>query len=44
MTHNDTGNVEVTLDEVLITHELARRPVRAPDHLAESRALTLLGQ
>ncbi|WP_413672229.1 GAF domain-containing protein [Massilia cellulosiltytica] len=44
MTHNDTGNVEVTLDEVLITHELARRPVRAPDHRAESRALTLLGQ
>ncbi len=44
MTHNDTGNVEVTLDEVLITHELARRPVRAPDHRAESRALTLLSQ
>ena len=44
MTHNDTGNVEVTLDEVLITHELARRPARAPDHRAESRALTLLSQ
>ncbi len=44
MTHNDTGNVEVPLDEVLITHELARRPVRAPDHRAESRALTLLSQ
>jgi PAS domain S-box-containing protein len=42
MTHNDTGNVEATLDEVLITHELARRPARAPDHRAESRALTLL--
>ncbi|SDC72264.1 PAS domain S-box-containing protein [Massilia sp. PDC64] len=44
MTHNDTGNVEATLDEVLITHELARRPVRAADHRAESRALTLLSQ
>ena len=44
MTHNDTGNVEVPLDEVLITHELARRPARAPDHRAESRALTLLSQ
>jgi PAS domain S-box-containing protein len=44
MTHNDTGNVEATLDEVLITHELARRPARAPDHRAESRALTLLSQ
>jgi PAS domain S-box-containing protein len=44
MTHNDTGNVEATLDEVLITHELARRLVRAPDHRAESRALTLLSR
>jgi PAS domain S-box-containing protein len=44
MTHNDTGNVEVSLDEVLITHELARRPARAPDYCAESRALTLLSR
>jgi len=44
MTHNDTGNVEATLDEVLITHELARRPARAPDHCAESRALALLSR
>jgi PAS domain S-box-containing protein len=44
MTHNDTGNVEASLDEVLITHELARRPARAPDHRAENRALTLLSR
>ncbi|WP_075795038.1 GAF domain-containing protein [Massilia putida] len=44
MTHNDTGNVEVSLDEVLITHELARRQARAPDYCAESRALTLLSR
>jgi PAS domain S-box-containing protein len=44
MTHNDTGNVEATLDDVLITHELARRPARAPDHCAENRALTLLSR
>jgi PAS domain S-box-containing protein len=42
MTHDDTGNVVATLDEVLITHELARRPARAPDYRAESRALALL--
>jgi len=44
MTHNDTGNVDVSLDDVLITHELARRPARAPDYCAESRALTLLSR
>jgi len=44
MTDNDTGNVEVSLDEVLITHELARRQARAPDYCAESRALTLLSR
>ena len=33
-----------TIEEVLITHELARRPSRAPDHEAENRALTDLAQ
>jgi len=44
MTHNDTGNVDASLDDVLITQELARRPARAPDYRAQSRALTLLGR
>ena len=44
MTHNDTGNVDASLDDVLITQELARRPARAPDYHAQSRALTLLSR
>ena len=44
MTHNDTGDVDASLDDVLITQELARRPARAPDYRAQSRALTLLGR
>jgi hypothetical protein len=32
------------VDDVLITHELARRPSRAPAYEAESRALGLLAQ
>src|SRR6516225_2031853 len=34
----------VSLDDVLITAELARRPVRSPDYEAESRALTALAE
>src|SRR3712207_756939 len=33
-----------TVDEVLITAELATRPSRAPDYEAEARALGLLAQ
>lgn len=45
MTTADAPNSPVTgLDDVLITAELARRPSRAPDYAAESRALGLLAQ
>jgi len=32
------------IDELVITHELADRPARAPDHAAENRALAALAQ
>src|SRR5215217_2709660 len=45
MTTADDLNSPVTgVDDVLITAELARRPSRAPDYEAESRALGLLAQ
>jgi len=31
-----------SLEDILITHELAKRPARAPDHHAENRALNML--
>lgn len=34
----------VRLEDVLITHELATRPSRLPDHQAENRALALLAR
>jgi PAS domain S-box-containing protein len=45
MTTPDNPNSSVTgVDDVLITTELARRPSRAPDYEAESRALGRLAQ
>ncbi|WP_262272429.1 PAS domain S-box protein [Microvirga yunnanensis] len=45
MTVADNPNSPVTgVDDVLITAELERRPIRAPDYEAESRALGLLAQ
>lgn len=42
---NASGAAEaLELEEVLITHELARRPYRPPDHARENRALALLAQ
>jgi len=32
------------VDDVIITSELSRRPARAPDHVAENRALVMLAQ
>ncbi|HEY1187659.1 MAG TPA: PAS domain-containing protein, partial [Gemmata sp.] len=37
-----TARPAATVDEVLITAELDRRPARAPDHAAENRALVAL--
>ena len=34
----------VSLDDVIITDELARRPTRSPDYAAEGRALTALAE
>ena len=39
-----TDDERCTLDEVLITDELARRPSRPPDHAAEAGALGALAQ
>src|SRR5690242_6204333 len=39
-----TGQVSLTLDNVLITAELAHRPTRSPDYAAEGRALTALAE
>ena len=39
----DAGTIGA-LDEVLITRELTRRPVRAPDHEAEARTLGMLAR
>ncbi|GEO18120.1 PAS domain S-box protein [Microvirga aerophila] len=43
-TADDLGRTMTGLDEGLITAELARRLSRAPDHAAESRALSILAQ
>jgi PAS domain S-box-containing protein len=37
-------HVPASLDDVLITAELARRPTRSPDYAAENRALTELAE
>lgn len=41
---NAPGRATASIDDVLITAELARRPTRTPDHAAESQALTALAQ
>src|SRR5215831_1964245 len=37
-------HLPVSLDDVLVTAELARRPTRSPDYAAEGRALTALAE
>ena len=37
-------HVTASLDDVLITADLARRPTRSPDYAAEGRALTALAE
>src|SRR5262245_17603874 len=41
---DSTNQVSVSLDEVLITAELAHRPARTPDYEAENLALTALAE
>jgi PAS domain S-box-containing protein len=41
---HSVDRVPASLDEVLITAELARRPTRTPDYAAEGRALTALAE
>jgi PAS domain-containing protein len=44
MTSEHTLGIPASIDEVLITGELAQRPARAPDHAAENRALSALAR
>jgi PAS domain S-box-containing protein len=44
ITADDANSTVTRVDDVLFTAELARRPSRAPDYEAESRALGLLAQ
>lgn len=41
---SDRPDATCTLDDVLITSELRKRPARAPDHEGEARALRALGE
>jgi PAS domain S-box-containing protein len=41
---DSTDHVPASLDNVLITAELAHRPTRSPDYAAEGRALTALAE
>jgi PAS domain S-box-containing protein len=44
MSESEQEHVVLDIDALLVTHELATRPARAPDYAAENRALGALAQ
>ncbi|MCC2971924.1 PAS domain S-box protein [Massilia sp. IC2-476] len=44
MSYNAPPQAVAEIDDLVVTHELATRPARAPDHAAENRALAALAQ